>query len=101
MYRRIAALAGGAILATGLAIAGTAGSAHGTTGTCLNIATPIAQPIGCGGLYFSGLGSGIQQAYFHASAASIAGLAQDIADALVRCGQRLRVGEPGKFAHGR
>jgi hypothetical protein len=35
-------------------------AAQATTGTCLNIATPIAQPIGCGGLYFSGLGAGIQ-----------------------------------------
>jgi hypothetical protein len=59
MYRRIAALAGGAILTAGLATAAATG-AGATTGTCLNIATPIAQPIGCGGLYFSGLGSGIQ-----------------------------------------
>jgi hypothetical protein len=43
-----------------LTAAWVAGGAQATTGTCLNIATPISQPIGCGGLYFSGLGSGIQ-----------------------------------------
>lgn len=63
MIRRITALAAGAILATAtaaiLAVTGVTG-AHATTATCLNIATPISQPIGCGGLYFSGLGSGIQ-----------------------------------------
>ncbi len=60
MFRRIAALAAGAILAATMAVTGAAMAAHATTGTCLNIATPISQPIGCGGLYFSGLGSGIQ-----------------------------------------
>lgn len=64
MLRRIAALAAGATLTAALALAGVATAdapmADATTGTCLNIATPIAQPIGCGGLYFSGLGSGIQ-----------------------------------------
>jgi hypothetical protein len=60
MLRRIAVLAGGALLAAGLATAAAAPHAGATTGTCLNIATPISQPIGCGGLYFSGLGSGIQ-----------------------------------------
>ena len=58
--RRIIALA----LAVALAVLGVtawmAGGAQATTGTCLNIATPISAPIGCGGLYFSGLGSGIQ-----------------------------------------
>ena len=47
-----------AVLGTVAALATPA--AHATTGTCLNIATPISQPIGCGGLYFSGLGAGIQ-----------------------------------------
>lgn len=59
MYRRIAALAAG-VLFTAMTAVLAATSAHATTGTCLNIATPISQPIGCGGLYFSGLGSGIQ-----------------------------------------
>ena len=59
MFRRIIALTAGAVLAASLVVATTWGAAA-TTGTCLNIATPISQPIGCGGLYFSGLGSGIQ-----------------------------------------
>jgi len=62
MNRRTAALAMGVTITAGVAVTGavTTQTAQGTTGTCLNIATPISQPIGCGGLYFSGLGSGIQ-----------------------------------------
>jgi len=59
MSRRITALAAGAVLAAALAVTGTL-TARATTGTCTNIATPISAPIGCGGLYFAGLGSGIQ-----------------------------------------
>jgi len=59
MSRRIAALAGGLLLAAALTTTWATAS-HAVTGTCLNIATPISAPIGCGGLYFSGLGSGIQ-----------------------------------------
>lgn len=59
MSRPVTALAAAAVLTAGLAISGTM-AAHATTATCLNIATPISQPVGCGGLYFSGLGSGIQ-----------------------------------------
>jgi hypothetical protein len=59
MFRRITALAAGAILALGLAVTG-ATTAHATTGTCTNIATPIAQPVGCGGVFLPLLGSGIQ-----------------------------------------
>ena len=58
--RRIIALAAALALAVLGVTAWMAGGADATTGTCLNIATPISQPIGCGGLYFSGLGSGIQ-----------------------------------------
>jgi hypothetical protein len=60
MYRRITALAAALALAVLGVTAWMAGAADATTGTCLNIATPISQPIGCGGAYFSGLGSGIQ-----------------------------------------
>jgi hypothetical protein len=60
MYRRIIALAAALALAVLGVTAWMAGGADATTGTCLNIATPNSQPIGCGGLYFSGLGSGIQ-----------------------------------------
>jgi len=60
MSRRIAALAGGLVLAAAALTTTWATAGHAVTGTCLNIATPISQPIGCGGLYFSGLGSGIQ-----------------------------------------
>ena len=60
MRRRIIAVAAAMALAVLGVTAWLAGGADATTGTCLNIATPIAQPIGCGGLYFSGLGSGIQ-----------------------------------------
>jgi hypothetical protein len=58
--RRIIALAAALALAVLGVTAWMAGGADATTGTCLNIATPISQPIGCGGLYFSGLGTGIQ-----------------------------------------
>jgi len=60
MRRRIIALAAAMALAVLGVTAWLAGGADATTGTCLNIATPISQPIGCGGAYFSGLGSGIQ-----------------------------------------
>ena len=60
MKRRITALAAAVALAVLGVTAWMAGGADATTGTCLNIATPISQPVGCGGLYFSGLGSGIQ-----------------------------------------
>jgi hypothetical protein len=60
MRRRIIALAAALFLAVLGVTAWMAGGADATTGTCLNIATPISQPVGCGGLYFSGLGSGIQ-----------------------------------------
>jgi hypothetical protein len=60
MYRRITALAAALALAVLGVTAWMAGGADAVTGTCLNIATPISQPIGCGGLYFSGLGAGIQ-----------------------------------------
>jgi len=64
MHRRIIALAAALALAVLGVTAWVAGGAGATTLTCTNIAhavtTPIAQPIGCGGLYFSGLGSGIQ-----------------------------------------
>jgi hypothetical protein len=62
MRRRIVTWGAALALAAGslAAAAWLAGGADATTGTCLNIATPISQPIGCGGLYFSGLGSGIQ-----------------------------------------
>lgn len=58
-FRRAAIAAAGAALVLG-GLAWWAGGAAATTGTCLNIATPISAPIGCGGLYFAGLGSGIQ-----------------------------------------
>ena len=58
-FRRAAIAAAGVALAL-FGLAYWAGGADATTGTCLNIATPISQPIGCGGLYFAGLGSGIQ-----------------------------------------
>ena len=58
--RRLAALATAAALGVTLGLAAAASPAKATTGTCLNIATPISAPIGCGGLYFSGLGAGIQ-----------------------------------------
>lgn len=35
-------------------------AAHATTGTCTNIATPLAVPIGCGGVFLPLDGSGIQ-----------------------------------------
>jgi hypothetical protein len=60
MRRRIIALAAALALAVLGVTAWMAGGADATTGTCLNIATPISQPVGCGGLYFSGLGTGIQ-----------------------------------------
>jgi len=60
MRRRIIALAAALALAVLGVTASMAGGADATTGTCLNIATPVSQPIGCGGLYFSGLGTGIQ-----------------------------------------
>ena len=60
MRRRFIALAAAGALAVLGVTAWMAGGAQATTGTCLNIATPISAPIGCGGLYFSGLGSGIQ-----------------------------------------
>jgi hypothetical protein len=47
MIRRIAALAAGAILTAGLALAGT--TADATTLTCTNIAHAVTTPIGCGG----------------------------------------------------
>lgn len=59
MFRRIAALAGGAILAAGLAAAMATG-ASATTGTCTNIAHPVSAPIGCGGIFLPLDGSGIQ-----------------------------------------
>ena len=58
MIRRIAALAAGAVLTAGLAL--TATTAHATTATCTNIASPITLPIGCGGVFLPKLGSGIQ-----------------------------------------
>ncbi len=60
MHRRIIALAAAAFLAVPGVTAWMAGAADATTGTCLNIATPVSQPVGCGGLHFSGLGTGIQ-----------------------------------------
>ena len=60
MRRRIIAVAAAMALAVLGVTAWLAGGADATTGTCLNIATPISAPIGCGGLYFSGLGTGIQ-----------------------------------------
>lgn len=59
-FRRLAAAAAAvAIAGGGLALA-AALPAAATTGTCTNIASPIALPIGCGGVYLPKLGSGIQ-----------------------------------------
>lgn len=49
MYRRIAALAGGAILTAGLALAGTT-PAHATSLSCTNTQSAVTSPYGCGGL---------------------------------------------------
>jgi hypothetical protein len=59
MFRRITALAAGAVLAAALALAVT-WPARATTATCTNVATPVTQPIGCGGIFLPLLGSGIQ-----------------------------------------
>ncbi len=58
--RRLAAFAAASALLAAGALALTGQPSRAVTGTCLNIATPISPPIGCGGLYFAGLGSGIQ-----------------------------------------
>ena len=49
MFRRIAALAAGAILTAGVAVTGATMAAHATTLTCTNIAHAVTTPIGCGG----------------------------------------------------
>lgn len=60
MFRRIAALAAGAILTAALAVAGTM-TARATTPTCTNIVTTLpGTPVGCGGVFLPLLGSGIQ-----------------------------------------
>ena len=48
MFRRITALAGGAVLTTALAVTGAV-TAHGTTLTCTHTAGAVTVPIGCGG----------------------------------------------------
>lgn len=59
MLRRLTTcLAAAALAAAGFMAA--ASGAGATTGTCTNIASPIAVPIGCGGVYLPLLGSGIQ-----------------------------------------
>ncbi len=60
MLRRFLMLAAAAALTASAVVAGTWTGASATTGTCTNIATPISQPIGCGGIYLPQLGSGIQ-----------------------------------------
>jgi hypothetical protein len=54
----VAVLSCAALAAGGVALA--AGSARATTATCTNIATPVSAPIGCGGLYLPGMGTGTQ-----------------------------------------
>jgi|HubBroStandDraft_6_1064221.scaffolds.fasta_scaffold00062_31 hypothetical protein len=54
MLRRLAALAAGAILTTGLAVT-SATMANATTATCLGTQNPVSGPVSCGGLYLPGM----------------------------------------------
>jgi len=55
MSRRIAALAGGLVLAAAALTTTWATAGHATTGTCLGTQNPVSGPVSCGGLYLPGM----------------------------------------------
>lgn len=59
-WRARAGVVAGAVLGLGALSAVAVPGAQATTATCTNVAIPPAPPVGCGGVYLPGLGTGTQ-----------------------------------------